>query len=78
MASSKLMLAIPLVSLLVACGGGTGGDAQTGRFSLGVSDNPANVEGVTIAFKQVVLKGEQTFSFDVTDSGRGGWVPVRG
>ncbi len=58
MDSSKLMLAIPLVSLLVACGGGTGGDAQTGSFSLGVSDNPANVEGVTIAFKQVVLKGE--------------------
>ncbi len=69
MVTLKSALSLPLIGLLVACGGGTGGGATTGTFSLGVSDNPANVTGVTVAFKQVVLKGEQVFSFDVSDNG---------
>ncbi|MCH1929569.1 DUF4382 domain-containing protein [Shewanella sp. A25] len=39
-------------------------------FFLGVSDNPAEVESVTVAFKQVVLKSTtNTYSFELSSDG---------
>jgi len=72
--STALTLAA-ISSLLTACGGsGNDTSSGSGSFSLGVSDNPANVNGVTIAFNQVVLKGVNgttgTFSLDVASGGQ--------
>ncbi|BAJ03868.1 DUF4382 domain-containing protein [Shewanella violacea] len=77
----KYTIIIPyllLTGILTACGGGgsnsNSGSPDTpaptsGTFSLGVSDNPALADKVNIAFKQVVLKGEDgSISFDVSDS----------
>ncbi|ASJ98108.1 DUF4382 domain-containing protein [Shewanella marisflavi] len=69
---SKSIIAIALTSLLAACGGSddTPETPKTGVFSLGVSDNPADVKVVNIAFKQVVLKGAgEPISFDVSEDG---------
>ncbi|QDO86012.1 DUF4382 domain-containing protein [Shewanella psychropiezotolerans] len=65
-----------LAGMLTACGGSDSDsstpdtpDPTTGTFSLGVSDNPALADKVNIAFKQVVLKGEDgSISFDVSDN----------
>ena len=69
---SKSIIAITLTSLLAACGGSddTPETPETGVFSLGVSDNPADAKVVNIAFKQVVLKGNgESLSFDVSEDG---------
>ncbi len=74
MKHSKTILAITLTSLLAACGGSDDNSTlplpESGVFSLGVSDNPADAEIVNIAFKQVVLKNSDgSISFDVSDDG---------
>ncbi|MCL1038316.1 DUF4382 domain-containing protein [Shewanella submarina] len=59
-------------ALLTGCGGSSDDSPapNMGRFSLGVSDNPASVQEVNIAFKQVVLKGaSETHSFNVDNNG---------
>ncbi|MGI2261377.1 DUF4382 domain-containing protein [Shewanella sp. GXUN23E] len=71
-------LAVASVTL-VGCGGSSN-DTQvetSGRFSLGVSDSPASVQNVTIAFKQVVLKGQngETYNYEVA-SNQGGALQV--
>jgi len=75
MSPIKSLSITALSSLLLACGGGnSSGGAEGSRFSLGVSDNPADVNKVVIAFNQVVLKGVNgtsgTFSFDVASGGQ--------
>ncbi|WP_207061845.1 DUF4382 domain-containing protein [Motiliproteus sp. SC1-56] len=68
------LVALGSAMMLAGCGGGDGSSTQTGSFSLGVSDNPANVERVVIGFRQVVLKSVgdngQTFSFEVAETGQ--------
>lgn len=63
-----------LSSLLIACGSSNDSSGGSGSFSLGVSDNPADVNKVVIAFNQVVLKGVDgtsgTFSFNVASGGQ--------
>ncbi|WP_299790006.1 DUF4382 domain-containing protein [uncultured Shewanella sp.] len=71
---TKTILAITLTSLLTACGGSDDDSTpplpESGTFSLGVSDNPADAEIVNIAFKQVVLKNDEgSISFDVSEDG---------
>ncbi|MCG9698249.1 DUF4382 domain-containing protein [Shewanella sp. Isolate11] len=69
---SKSIIALSLTTLLAACGGSDDDKSDVGKLSLGVSDNPANAESVTIAFKQVVLKpanGSDPLSFDVSEDG---------
>lgn len=68
---SKIALVLSSVGLLSACGSNDdSSNIETGKFNLGVSDNPADAENVTIAFKQVVLKNAAgSISFDVSDDG---------
>ncbi|MBT1444035.1 DUF4382 domain-containing protein [Shewanella sp. JM162201] len=69
---TQTLIAVTLTSLLAACGGGSDSAPapQMGKFSLGVSDNPADATEVNIAFKQVVLKSaEGTYSFNVSNNG---------
>jgi len=64
----KTLIALSLTTLLTACNSSEG--TKTGKFSLAVSDNPADAEIVNIAFKQVVLKNsEGSISFDVSTDG---------
>ena len=65
---SKIALLLSTAGLLSACG--SNDEIETGKFNLGVSDNPANAKKVMIAFKQVVLKNDAgSISFDVSDNG---------
>ncbi|MFT6925055.1 MAG: hypothetical protein ACJAZP_000625 [Psychromonas sp.] len=65
---NKTLIALSLSTLLTACGSSE--DTKTGEFNLAVSDNPADVKVVNIAFKQVVLKNsEGSISFDVSQDG---------
>ncbi|WP_394130701.1 DUF4382 domain-containing protein [Shewanella maritima] len=70
---SKVTVAVSLGLLVSACGSDSSDPApQTGQFSLGVSDNPADANVVNIAFKQVVLKnsdGAISFNVDVDETG---------
>jgi len=69
---SKIALLLSTAGLLSACGSNddSSSNIETGKFNLGVSDNPADAENVTIAFKQVVLKNAAgSISFDVSDDG---------
>jgi len=65
---SKIAFLLSTAGLLSACG--SNDEVETGKFNLGVSDNPADAKKVTIAFKQVVLKNDAgSISFDVSDDG---------
>jgi len=65
---SKFALLLSTAGLLSACG--SSDKTETGKFNLGVSDNPADAKIVTIAFKQVVLKNAAgSISFDVSEDG---------
>ncbi|PKH04955.1 DUF4382 domain-containing protein [Moritella sp. Urea-trap-13] len=68
---SKIALLLSTIGLLSACGSNDdSSNIETGKFNLGVSDNPADAEKVMIAFKQVVLKNDAgSISFDVSDDG---------
>lgn len=69
---SKIAFLLSTAGLLSACGSNddSSSNIETGKFNLGVSDNPADAKNVTIAFKQVVLKNDAgSISFDVADNG---------
>ncbi|GAA5193720.1 DUF4382 domain-containing protein [Ferrimonas gelatinilytica] len=68
MKSVKSVLAASVVLALSGCGSDSS-SPETGTFTLGVSDSPALATNVTIGFDRVVLKGEQTFVYDVTEEG---------
>jgi hypothetical protein len=73
MNTSNTLFALLVAGLFSGCGGGgddTPSPAPTGVFSLGVSDAPVDADGVTIAFKQVVLKNDSgSRSFNVATNG---------
>ncbi|WP_022940133.1 DUF4382 domain-containing protein [Psychromonas hadalis] len=52
----KTALASAVISILTACGGSTEESSPTAELTFAVSDNPANVQAVVIAFKSVAIK----------------------
>ncbi|MCL1051266.1 DUF4382 domain-containing protein [Shewanella abyssi] len=65
---TTLSIAITAGIILSGCGSDSdpSPEIEFGKFTLGVSDNPADANIVNIAFKQVVLKNsEGSISFDV-------------
>lgn len=66
---TSLSVAIATSIMLSGCGSDSDStpEQEFGKFTLGVSDNPADANIVNIAFKQVVLKNsEGSVSFDVS------------